>query len=187
MRWFPDKSNVYAGTLLKALDFAAGGGRSQPAFANGMGQFRHFKWRFEMILNGKTRHSVTRVGILVALPCVAAILCTPAIIAKAEDAPQETQAVAESKEGPEDKVFTCVYALTDLPVWRIGRDGETKQFDASLVMALVESHVDPQSWKEKAGMSVYPANRSLVISQTRSNHRKIADLLERFHGKNGRK
>jgi len=73
-------------------------------------------------------------------------------------------------------LYVCVYQVADLPVYRIGKDLKSPEFDATLLVDFIRSSVDPKSWAE-AGISVHEKTASLVIRQTQANHDKISDAI----------
>jgi hypothetical protein len=89
-------------------------------------------------------------------------------------------AVSKAAEDKKDVLYRVVYVVNDLPVFKDSKNG--KEFDATLLMAHIQSTVEPDSWmssgKGKAEMGPFPKNSSIVESQTRANHEKLVDLLE---------
>lgn len=98
------------------------------------------------------------------------------------------QGLVDAVKGPE--FITRVYPVPDLQVWKVRPQGV--QFDADLLVAHVKATVDPQSWRgmayadpaqaERASGEIRPFERSgsLVVCQTKENHKKIADLLQKM-------
>ena len=85
-------------------------------------------------------------------------------------------AADEKPKRPQSDWTVCVYQVADLPVYRIGKDLKSPEFDASLLVDFIRSSVDPESWAE-ASMVVHERTASLVIRQTHANHKKIADAV----------
>lgn len=111
-----------------------------------------------------------------ALPFVgAAILATSAF-----SQPREKPAGGEQDRS--DAKFTIVYSVADLAVWRQVKEG-APEFAPSLLIAYIQSTVSPESWTEDQEIRPFVANASLVISQTRANHERIAELLQTFRPK----
>ena len=87
-----------------------------------------------------------------------------------------------AEPAPEDsaaKVYSVVYGLTDLPVFRL--HAGSSQFDPSLLISLIEKSVAPESWNATGGsvgsIAAYPKNMSIVVAQTQANHDRVASLL----------
>lgn len=85
-------------------------------------------------------------------------------------------AAEEKPKRPEPGWHVCVYQVGDLPVYRIGTDLKSPEFDAKLLVDFIRSSVDAESWAE-AEISVHEKAASLVIRQTPANHRKISDAI----------
>lgn len=179
MRWCPGTAKLYAGTLLKVLDFKADGGASLPAFASGMGKYRHLERRFEMILSGKTRHSLSRPAFIASLPLFAVLLFAPALSAKNESKPPVKQAASGTEVEAECKplvLTTVAYRVSDLPVWSKAGD-----FAPEILVWWLQETVDPESWEVLGGPSTIKPNKEkevLVISTTATNQKAIAKTLE---------
>ncbi len=71
-------------------------------------------------------------------------------------------------------VYNKVYAVSDLPVYA------GKRFDPSILISLMKTTVDPESWMKNAAVSVYRDNLSLVVAQTDENHVRVRRLLDSF-------
>jgi hypothetical protein len=84
-----------------------------------------------------------------------------------------------AEPAPEDsaaKVYSVVYRLTDLPVFRL--HAGSSEFDPSLLISLIEKSVAPESWNAAGGsVAAYPKNMSIVVAQTQANHDRVASLL----------
>lgn len=81
-----------------------------------------------------------------------------------------------------DVTITIIYALYDLPVYRLGPG--SSGFDPSVLFALIKKSVDPESWdKTDATIVAYPQNLSCAISQTEANHARLADLFSSLRPK----
>lgn len=129
-----------------------------------------------MILNGRTRHSLGRAGIVAAIPLVAATLCAPSIFAQAEGEPQVKQLAPDAKGDAECKPYVLAYNISDLPVWSKGGD-----FAPEILMSMIVQTIDPASWEGLGGpstMAPYEKRSALVISTTAANHEAIANSLE---------
>ena len=84
-----------------------------------------------------------------------------------------TEPAAKDKS---DELYTIVYELSDLPVYRLGPGASG--FDPSVLFALIKKSVDPESWTETdATISAYPKNLSCVITQTAANHARLVDFF----------
>ncbi len=71
-------------------------------------------------------------------------------------------------------VYSVVYSLADLPVYRIGNE-----FDPSLLIAHIKQSVAPESRRFGNGdASVFTNNLSIVVSQTKADHERLQDFLE---------
>lgn len=79
-------------------------------------------------------------------------------------------------------LYVSVYQVADLPVYRIGKDLKSPEFDATLLVDFVRSSVDAESWA-KGSLVVHEKTASLVIRQTQANHLKIADAVEALRKK----
>ncbi|MEO1524912.1 MAG: hypothetical protein AAFX06_05720 [Planctomycetota bacterium] len=86
---------------------------------------------------------------------------------------------AQEASRDEPMVLT-VYTLDGLPVYRVSDSGEPV-FDASLLVSHLKQMVDPGSWEKPATITAVPESESLIVSQTRANHRAIASILYRMH------
>ncbi|HTU26896.1 MAG TPA: hypothetical protein VMF30_15930 [Pirellulales bacterium] len=84
---------------------------------------------------------------------------------------------AEPATSPADPgVYTVIYNVADLPVWCVA--AKEPQFDPSVVMALLEASVAPESWDPGPGSICASAeHKSIVVSQNRANHEKVVDVL----------
>ena len=74
-----------------------------------------------------------------------------------------------------DELISAVYPIAHLPVWMHQSD----DFDPTLLIDYLKLAVDPASW-ERGAITAHPRTSSLVIRQTRANHRKIQDILATF-------
>lgn len=75
----------------------------------------------------------------------------------------------------ESATYAVTYRVSDLAVWRID-DKQEPRFDASVLAAHIKSSVGPKSW-EYGHIASFPEKGSLLISQVRENHRKVAEVL----------
>jgi len=81
-----------------------------------------------------------------------------------------------------DEMYSVVYALSDLPVYRLGPG--SSGFDPSVLFALIKKSVAPESWTATdAAISAYPKNLSCVITQTAANHAGLADFFSSLRPK----
>lgn len=78
-------------------------------------------------------------------------------------------------------VYSVTYAIWDLPVYRPGKNGA--EFDPSVLISHFKKSIAPASWKTHADIAVFPQNLSLVVTQTETNHAKLADLLKSLREK----
>lgn len=95
---------------------------------------------------------------------------------------------AEEKPKPAEPARTwsvMVYQVADLPVYRLGKDGKSPEFDATVLVDFIRSSVDPESWDE-ASLQVHESTAALVIRQTTANHRKIKDAINSLREKKSR-
>jgi hypothetical protein len=65
------------------------------------------------------------------------------------------------------------YSVGDLAVW--SENG--KKFDASILIALLKSRVNPDQWKGNTGINPYAANAAIVVNSPQDTHEAIADIL----------
>jgi hypothetical protein len=104
---------------------------------------------------------------------------------------------ADGGESRDNEIIEVTYPVSDLPVWRYGTRVTMKrncdlssekmhegrrtepEFDANRLIAHIRKHVTDDAWDE---MSIVPqpSTASLVIRQTRENHKQIAELLDGF-------
>lgn len=125
-----------------------------------------------------------------------AVLCTVAI----------AHLPGNAGEGPPAEELTViVYPVSDLPVWKYASaiktttgaddivrwtqdrpDGET-EFDPSLLISVIKSSVDPESWDESGSISPLEKSAALVVRATDPNHKQICDLLEEMRTADQRK
>ncbi len=94
-----------------------------------------------------------------------------------------TRRVRAAEAAKSDQLLVKVYRVGDLPVWHVS-PGMPPQFDASLLIARIESVVDRGATQE-GSIVEHAAAQSLVIRQTRANHERISDVMERL--RTGRK
>lgn len=86
----------------------------------------------------------------------------------------------------EPECVTKVYPVPDLQVWKVRPGGI--EFDADLLVSHLKSAVVPNSWRSEANpgadaaIKAFERNGSLVISQTKENHRAIAEMLSELRG-----
>jgi hypothetical protein len=75
-------------------------------------------------------------------------------------------------------VFTKVYAVGDLPVWRTDPIdiAKTRVFAPQLLIKYLKAQVDSESWKA-GGIRPLEKNVSLVVVQTQYNHEIISDAI----------
>lgn len=89
-------------------------------------------------------------------------------------------AALAAKDNAND-IYPEVFSVCDLPVWRL--DGDRPVFDASVVVALIESSVAPKSWDGNGGdasIAECADKLSLVVCQTQENQGLIMDLLKQL-------
>ncbi|TWT32285.1 hypothetical protein KOR34_40470 [Posidoniimonas corsicana] len=93
-------------------------------------------------------------------------------------------ATSETPTSPQTRqeITTRLYEASDLPVWRQTGNGEVV-FDASLLVAHIQSTVSPKTWSEECIIREYEKNASLIVSQTRDNHNRVAKLLDSLRQK----
>ena len=86
----------------------------------------------------------------------------------------------------EPECVTKVYPVPDLQVWKVRPGGV--EFDADLLINHLKSAVAPNSWRSdanpnaEAAIEAFERNGSLVICQTKENHRAVADVLSELRG-----
>lgn len=98
--------------------------------------------------------------------------------AVAQQPTPQTVATEKAAAEQEAKVYPVTYRVEDIPVW--SHDGA---FDPTLLMALIQSSVNPESWEASGGpstMAPYAKTASLVVSTTSDNHDELKSLLERL-------
>ena len=81
-----------------------------------------------------------------------------------------------------EKPFTRVYAVADLVVPK-GSDPSTAVADFDTLIDLITSTIEQDTWDTVGGpgaIEAFPANSSLVISQTRDIHEEIENLLKQM-------
>lgn len=89
-----------------------------------------------------------------------------------------TLRVRASEVAKADQLWVQVYRVGDLPVWHVSA-GMPARFDASLLIACIEAIVDPRGAQE-GSIAEHATTQSLVIRQTKANHQRIADMIERL-------
>ncbi|MCS7465640.1 thioredoxin family protein [Stieleria sp. ICT_E10.1] len=73
-----------------------------------------------------------------------------------------------------------IYAVEDLPVYRMGRSDDPV-FDPSALVFALKTRVDPPSWLlDETDIKINLATKSLFIRQFHANHDEIANLLQRL-------
>lgn len=87
-----------------------------------------------------------------------------------------------SAETKSKQTLHVVYNISDLPVWRT--NGKETIFAPQVLVKCLQLTVDPNSWKSGAEIKVDERTASIIIAQTQTNHRAIADALENFRGQN---
>lgn len=100
---------------------------------------------------------------------------------------------AAEESRTDEQLLTVVYPVADLAVWSVGREpvrsisekkDEAPTFDPSLLIKLIQSTVDPESWQDGKGMIVtHERTASLIVRQTRSNLNRVSDLLSELRPK----
>ncbi|MCC7336883.1 MAG: hypothetical protein IT422_17470 [Pirellulaceae bacterium] len=70
------------------------------------------------------------------------------------------------------------YNVKDFPVW--SKNGE--KFDASILIALLQSRVIPGQWNDENKIVPFANERSLVIVTTQDAHKAIENVLEELRG-----
>jgi len=105
------------------------------------------------------------------------------------------------EDSPAKELKVIVYPVSDLPVWKYSEsikwatdenghsrptqnrpDGGTK-FDATLLITVIKSSVDPETWEEVGSIRPHEKAAALVIRSTQANHEMIASLLQRLRTK----
>lgn len=85
-----------------------------------------------------------------------------------------------TREGAAKNLVTTVYGVADLA----GEDGAVEYDELS---NMITQSVDPESWRENGGadgaIAKVAAKKSLVITQSYTNHRKIAGILKQLSEK----
>jgi hypothetical protein len=77
------------------------------------------------------------------------------------------------------KYYSVTYNVADLPVWRI-KGKAAPDFAPDLLTKYLRKTIDPKSWSNGAEIRPQAAQASLVISQTRANHKSISHAIDSF-------
>ena len=87
-----------------------------------------------------------------------------------------------AEDTTEIKLLSCIYTISDLPVWRT--DGERQRtFDPSLLIAYIKKSISDTSWEHGAAIRKYDDPKfpnSIIAAQTETNHDQIREIIDRF-------
>ena len=123
------------------------------------------------------------VALVIAIVGVIAIY-SPGAADEQIAGPSQPSIQEERAAIPPRGIYTVVYSVGDLAVWHNypKNAAATKEivFDPSLLIAYIQSVVDPDSWKTAGSIRPFPTEASFVVTQSGANHKMLSSLLERL-------
>jgi hypothetical protein len=91
----------------------------------------------------------------------------------------------QSTESAAAKYYPTTYNISDLPVWR-NKGKASPEFAPEILMKYLRATIEPQSWSTGAEIKPLGRTASLLISQTKANHKKISEAIDSFREDNPR-